>query len=264
MLRDAVLRSAARLSQACGQWPQRVPATIEHAQAQSGRQQSPHAEDRAADDDQRHDEVLARSAPSQPPPSGERDVVGDERRDVRQREQVAGHDQRIAPGVGFALHDRQGREALRREHVPGQQRRARSRGSSCARSRAPARRRHRSAADIAYTVPSALTATSRAARPGHQRDRDLPVEADGREQMLAARGRACPRCCTRSAGPVAPAGGAGKLARNHSTTISVRMMRADAAQEDPRALPQAEQQIAQVRPAVLRQLQHAAAGSRRA
>ena len=57
------------------------------------------------------------------------------------------------------------------------------------------------------------------------------------------------------AGPVAPGGGAGKLARNHSTTISVRMIVPTRVEEDARALPQAEQQVAQVRQAVLRQLE---------
>src|SRR5512134_907339 len=48
-------------------------------------------------------------------------MVRDERREVRERKQVPGHDQRIAPGVRFALHDGQRREALGREDVPGEQ-----------------------------------------------------------------------------------------------------------------------------------------------
>ena len=56
------------------------------------------------------------------------------------------------------------------------------------------------------------------------------------------------------AGPVAPSGGAGEVLRNHSRTISARMMRADARQEDLRALPQTDRQVAQVRPVIRRQL----------
>ena len=47
------------------------------------------------------------------------------------------------------------------------------------------------------------------------------------------------------AGPVAPAGGAGKLDRNHSSDHQREDDAADAAQEDPRALPQAEREVAQ-------------------
>ena len=42
------------------------------------------------------------------------------------------------------------------------------------------------AADIEYTVPSAPTATSRAASPGTSAIEILPVEADRREHVLAA------------------------------------------------------------------------------
>ena len=55
--------------------------------------------------------------------SGEkqRDAIGDERRQVRKREQVTRHGQRIEPGVRLAPGDREGGNALRREDVPGQQ-----------------------------------------------------------------------------------------------------------------------------------------------
>ncbi len=58
------------------------------------------------------------------------------------------------------------------------------------------------------------------------------------------------------AGPVAPGGGAGKLDRNQSTTISERMIVPTRREEDARALPQPEREVAQVRPAVGRQLEH--------
>ena len=41
---------------------------------------------------------------------------------IGQPEQVSRHDQRVAPRVGFTPHHGQGREALRRKNIPGQQR----------------------------------------------------------------------------------------------------------------------------------------------
>jgi hypothetical protein len=64
-------------------------------------------------------------------------------------------------------HGGQGGQALRRKHKPGQQRQRRGQRPAAARSAAQLRRAVSSpVADSAYTVPSAPTATSRAAMPG--------------------------------------------------------------------------------------------------
>src|SRR2546423_15472381 len=78
------------------------------------------------------------------------------------------------------------------------------------------------AADSEYAVPSAPTATSRAASPGTSAIEICQLKPIGAN-----------RCCSPwpsqpamlywIAGPVAPAGGAGYVDRNHSTTISEKM-----------------------------------------
>ena len=61
------------------------------------------------------------------PPSTERlgDRIGNPGCRVGQCEHVRRHDERVAPRVGFALHRRESRQALRREHVPREQRQRR-------------------------------------------------------------------------------------------------------------------------------------------
>ena len=132
-------------------------------------------------------------------PSASAIAVGDQRRDVGQREQVAGHDQRIAPGVGLALARPPASTCIAAQTRTRPAATAPSPATSSRRASAPAARPPASpAADSAYTVPSAPTATSRAASPGHQRDADLPVEADRRGTAARARGPACRRSCTGS------------------------------------------------------------------
>ena len=50
------------------------------------------------------------------------DPIGDERREIRQRQHVGEGDEHQAPAAGLAADHRQRRGALRREHVPGEQR----------------------------------------------------------------------------------------------------------------------------------------------
>jgi len=50
------------------------------------------------------------------------DRVGDPGSRVGERKHVRRHDDRVTPGIGLAFDRRKGREALRREYVPSQQR----------------------------------------------------------------------------------------------------------------------------------------------
>src|ERR1700685_3541139 len=77
--------------------------------------------------------------------------------------------------------------------------------------------------DMAYTVPSALTAPSRASSPGTSAIEICQLNPNGANSHSSPRPR-YPAMLYWMAGPVAPAGGAGKLARNHSITMSARMM----------------------------------------
>jgi hypothetical protein len=115
-----------------------------------------------------------------------RHAIGDEGGQVGQREQVARHDQRVAPGIRLALDGRQRRQALRREHEPGQQRQRRGQAPVCA----------IIGTSVRGHVVRCSTAIHRAQRADghfarrearHQRERDLPVEADRREHDSSAR-----------------------------------------------------------------------------
>src|ERR1700738_895722 len=78
-------------------------------------------------------------------------------------------------------------------------------------------------ADSAYTVPSAPTATSRAAKPGINAIAICQLKPIGANTTC----NRCPSCPARLywiGGPTAPGGGAGKLERNHSRIISERMI----------------------------------------
>ncbi len=65
---------------------------------------------------------LAAIASCDAPAQGDRSAPSDKCRQPREREQIARHDQRIAPAVSFTLHHRQRRQTLWRKHVPDQQR----------------------------------------------------------------------------------------------------------------------------------------------
>src|SRR5512139_1413003 len=77
--------------------------------------------------------------------------------------------------------------------------------------------------DSEYTVPSAPTATSRAASPGTSASEICQLKPSGANTYSSAR-PIVPARLYWMAGPVASGGGAGKLERNHSTIISERMM----------------------------------------
>jgi len=106
---------------------------------------------------------------------------------------------------------------------------------------------------MAYTVPSALTATSRAASPGTSAIEICQLKPMGANRNSSPRPRS-PATLYWMAGPVAPA--ARREARQEPQHHHQREDDgADARQENARALPQAERQVVQVRPAVLGQLQ---------
>src|SRR5690606_25974392 len=71
------------------------------------------------------------------------------------------------------------------------------------------------AVDNAYTVPSELIATSRAARPGISEMLICQLKPIG-SNTTASHLPSMPARLYSIGAPVAPAGGAGKLARNHS------------------------------------------------
>src|SRR6202023_1032639 len=71
--------------------------------------------------------------------------------------------------------------------------------------------------DMAYTVPSALTATSRAASPGTSAIEICQLKPMGANRNSSPRPRS-PAMLYWIAGPAAPAGGAGEPARHHRTT----------------------------------------------
>ncbi len=78
-------------------------------------------------------------------------------------------------------------------------------------------------ADSAYTVPSAPTATSRAAMPGTSAIEICQLKPMG-AKMCCSAPPILPARLYWMAGPVAPSGGDGKVDRNHSRMVSVRMM----------------------------------------
>ena len=82
------------------------------------RHEQPCGVDGGGSNDERNGQGLHESASRQ----RKRDAIGDERGQVGKQKQIARHDQRIAYRIGFTLHDRQRRNALRREHIPGEQR----------------------------------------------------------------------------------------------------------------------------------------------
>ena len=138
---------------------------FQQPQALAGPEQPPQAVDGAHAHQQRNDTPLRDEHSAQP--RGQRHAVGDERRQVGQRELVGRHQRRLAPAVGFAAHHRQGRQALRREDVPGQQRQPGGHGSSRARGSAAAPRPTFCPPPTwRRPCPATPTATSRAARPG--------------------------------------------------------------------------------------------------
>src|ERR1017187_1442080 len=77
------------------------------------------------------------------------------------------------------------------------------------------------AADIEYTVPSAPTATSRAARPGTSAIEICQLKPIGANTCCST-WPSMPAKLYWMSGPVAPAGAAGKLERNQSTTMSAK------------------------------------------
>ena len=121
-------------------------------------------------------------------------------------------------------------------------------GDSCSATSSPA-------ADIAYTVPSAPTATSRAARPGTSAIEICQLKPIGANTCCSA-WPSMPAKLYWIAGPVAPSRRRREARQEPQQHHQREDDGADAAQEDARALPQAEREVAQVRPAVGRQLQH--------
>ena len=112
------------------------------------------------------------------------------------------------------------------------------------------------AADIEYTVPSAPTATSRAARPGTSAIEICQLKPSRREHVLQHLAEPCRRCCTGWPGRWRRRGGDGEGRQEPQDHHQREDDAADALQEDGRALPQAERQVAQARHAVRRQLEH--------
>src|SRR3984957_14718112 len=79
------------------------------------------------------------------------------------------------------------------------------------------------AADSAYTVPSAPTATSRAASPGTNAIDICQLKPMGANSTASQEPR-CPAMLYWIAGPVAPGGGAGNELNAQRITISERMI----------------------------------------
>ncbi|KAF5289490.1 hypothetical protein FQR65_LT20824 [Abscondita terminalis] len=187
--------------------------------------------------DQAHDDVLPHvHALLSASASASATPVGDEAGQVGQREQVAGHQQRIAPAVGLAPHGRQRGNALGREHEPGQQRQRRRQRPAVGDQRAQLLG-HGLVTGGGQRIDRAHGADGHLARghAGDQGDGDLPVEADGGQHHLQpAADAAC------EAEPQHDAHGQDDAAH--------------AAQEDHGALVQAQGQAARAGPAVGRQL----------
>ena len=184
------------------------------------------------------------------------DAVGDEGREVGQREQVAGHDERIAPRIGFALDHRERRQALRREHVPGEQRTGGGETPAAGDHRLELRGQVVTARG--HGVHGAERAHRDFARreSRHQRDRDLPVETDGREDVLAAARRAGRRSCTGSRGRWRRRRRRDRSDRNHSTIISARMMPPTRLTKIRTRSHRPSSRLPRMRPLVIRQLEH--------
>ena len=112
-----------------------------------------------------------------------------------------------------------------------------------------------SAADSAYTVASDDTATSRAAMPGISAMQICQLKPIGAKivghRMADAAGEAVVDRRHRRAGRRA-----GKRQQEPQQDRQRQDDAADALEEDRRALPQADQQVARMRHAVRRQLQH--------
>ncbi len=111
----------------------------------------------------------------------QRDAVSDERREISQAKQVTCHHDHITPRVGFAFDCGERRDALRREHVPRQQR---ERGGEW-----PSLRDHRRelVGDLIACSGKCVHRAERAngdfarREAGDQRDRNLPIKTDRRE-----------------------------------------------------------------------------------